>query len=147
TWWLRGYLLFAAVQGFGIGLTGLLVPAEIQIPIMMTPLNARFVGSLYVAGGIGVLLAALAKRRAEARLFIVGFGFATALLLIVPVPHGSDFMAAPLPHSPVWIFDYVVDPVLALGLIPPFGLWPPKRAKHHPLSALLWVQAAIFGVL
>ena len=41
-WWLRAYLAFAAVQGLGIGLTGLLVPAEMQIPLRISPLNARF---------------------------------------------------------------------------------------------------------
>ena len=30
TWWIRAYLLFAAIQGLGIGLTGLLVPSEMQ---------------------------------------------------------------------------------------------------------------------
>ena len=67
-WWIRGYLLFAAAQGFGIGITGMVVPAEMQIPLRITPLNARFVAALYVAGGIGVILAALARRRSEARL-------------------------------------------------------------------------------
>jgi hypothetical protein len=47
--------LFAAFQGLGIGLTGLLMPSEMQIPLQVTPLNARFVAALYVAGGIGVL--------------------------------------------------------------------------------------------
>jgi hypothetical protein len=60
----RVYLVFAAVQGFGIGLTGLLIPAEMQIPLRLTPLNARFVAALYVAGGVGVLLAAASPSRA-----------------------------------------------------------------------------------
>src|SRR5205814_7517137 len=81
-WWIRGYLLFAVVQGFGIGLTGLLVPSEMQIPLRLSPLNSRFVAVLYVAGGIGVMLAALSKRRSEARLFVVGFGIATVLILL-----------------------------------------------------------------
>jgi hypothetical protein len=45
TWWIRAYLVFAAVQGFSIGLTGLLSPADIEIPLRITPLNARFVGA------------------------------------------------------------------------------------------------------
>jgi hypothetical protein len=146
-WWLRGYLLFAAVQGFGIGLTGLIAPSEMQIPLRITPLNTRFVAALYIAGGIGVLLAALTRRRSEARLFVIGFGFATALILILTVLHWSDFMADPLPHRPVWIFDYVVDPLLAILLVPLAGLWPPKRTANPPASRLFWVQAAIFGAL
>jgi len=54
------------------------------------------------------------KRRSDARLFVVGFGFATAVILVLTLQHWSEFMADPLPHRPVWIFDYVVDPLLAL---------------------------------
>src|SRR5260221_5478681 len=97
-WWIRGYLLFAAVQGFGIGLTGLLVPAEMQIPLRMTPLNSRFVAALYVAGGICVILAALSKRRSEARLFVVGLWVATVLILILTLLHLSDIIVDPPPQ-------------------------------------------------
>ena len=137
TWWIRGYLLFAAVQGFGIGLTGLIAPAEMQIPLRITPLNTRFVAALYVAGGIGVLLAALSRRRSDARLFVVGFGAATSLILLLTVLHWSDFMADPLPHRPVWIFDYIVDPVLAVVLVVFAGLAPPVPGARHRLTPLL----------
>src|SRR5438105_5333456 len=146
-WWIRGFLLFAAVQGLGIGLTGLLFPSEMQIPLRITPLNSRFVAALYVAGGIGVLLAALGKHRSEARLFVVAFGFATLLILILTIIHWSDFMADPLPHRDVWIFDYVVDPLLALVLVPIAGLWPPKHGTRHALTPLLRIQALVFGAL
>jgi hypothetical protein len=147
TWWIRAYLLFAAVQGFGIGLTGMIVPAEMQIPLRITPLNTRFVAALYLGGGIGVLLAALSRRRSEARLFVVGFGVATGLILLITVIHWSDFMSDPLPHRPVWIFDYVVDPLLALALVVFAGLAPPARGMRHGLTPLLIVQSAIFGAL
>ena len=146
-WWIRGFLLFAAVQGLGIGLTGLLFPSEMQIPLRITPLNSRFVAALYVAGGIGVLLAALGKRRSEARLFVVAFGFVTLLILILTIIHWSDFMADPLPHRDVWIFDYVVDPLLALVLVPIAGLWPPASGVRHSLTPLLIVQAVLFSAL
>jgi hypothetical protein len=146
-WWLRAYLLFAAFQGLGIGLTGLFVPSEMQIPLRISPLNARFVAALYVAGGVGVLWAAFARRRSETRLFVIGFGVATALILVLTLVHWSDFMADPLPHRPVWIFDYVVDPLLALVLVPAAGLWPPRQAVRHRLTPVFVVQAAVFGVL
>src|SRR5205814_2325432 len=64
TWWLRVYLLFAAAQGMGIGLTGLFVPDAMQIPIRnISPLNHQFVAALYVGGGIGVILAAFTRWR------------------------------------------------------------------------------------
>ena len=144
-WWVRGYLLFAALQGFGIGLTGLVSPADMQIPLRITPLNARFVAALYVAGGIGVLWGAFGRRRAEARLFVVAFAFATALILVVTLVHWSDFMSPGLPNQPVWIFDYVVDPLLGLAIVPLAGLWPPP-ARRHPLTPLLIVEAVVLGV-
>jgi hypothetical protein len=52
-----------------------------------------------------------------------------------------------LPHRAVWIFVYVVDPLVALVLIPVAGLWPPARGVRHRLTPLLWVQAVIFGTL
>ena len=82
-WWIRAYLGFAAFQGLGIGLTGLILPAEMQIPLRISPLNARFVAALYIAGGVGVLWAAFARRRAETRLFVLGFGLATAMILVI----------------------------------------------------------------
>src|SRR5438105_4713650 len=133
-WWLRAYLVFAAVQGLGIGLTGLLLPAEMQIPLRITPLNARFVAALYIAGGVGVLWAAFARRRSETRLFVIGFGVATGLILVLTIIHWSDFMADDLPHRPIWIFDYVADPLLALLIVPIAGLWPDRRGARHHLS-------------
>ncbi len=146
-WWIRAYLGFAAFQGVGIGLTGLLAPAEMQIPLRISPLNTRFVAALYIAGGVGVLWAAFARRRAETRLFVIGFGLATAMILALTVLHWSEFMADELPHRPVWIFDYVVDPLLAVLIVPAAGLWPSGHGSRHRLTPLLIVQAALFGAL
>jgi hypothetical protein len=147
TWWLRAYLGFAAVQGFGIGLTGLFIPAEMQIPLRISPLNARFVAALYVAGAVGVLWAAFARKREETRVFVLGFGLATGMILILTILNWSEFMADGLPHRAVWIFVYVVDPLLALVIVPAAGLWPPARGTRHRLTPLLHVQAAIFAAL
>ena len=146
--WIRAYLIFAAVQGLGIGLTGLLLPAEMQIPLRLSPLNARFVAALYIAGGVGVLWAAVrARKPSEARLFVLGFTLATGLILVVTLLHWEDFMADALPHRPVWIFDYVVDPILGLAIIARYHLWPPRAATHHSLSTVLYIQMAILGLL
>jgi len=146
-WWIRAYLGFAALQGLGIGLTGLLLPAEMQIPLRISPLNARFVAALYLAGGVGVLWAAFARRRAETRLFVIGFGLATGMILVLTALHWSEFMADGLPHRPVWIFDYVVDPVLALLIVPAAGLWPARHGTRHRLTPLFIVEAALLGAL
>jgi hypothetical protein len=144
---IAGYLIFAALQAFGIGLTGLIIASEIQIPLRLTPLNARFVGALYVAGGVGIVLALFAPRRESKRLMCVGFGLATLLILCLTLLHWSDFMGDDLPHRAVWIFVYVLDPILALILVPLAGLWPPRPGARHALTPLLWVEAAIFGAL
>jgi hypothetical protein len=146
-WWIRAYLGFAAFQGFGIGLTGLLLPAEMQIPLRISPLNARFVAALYIAGGVGLLWAACARRRTETRLFVIGFGLATAMILVLTLVHWSEFMADGLPHRPVWIIDYVADPLLALLIVPAAGLWPARHGARHRLTTLFAVEAAVFGVL
>ncbi len=146
-WAIRGYLLFAAVQAFGIGLTGLIVPTEMQIPLRLTPLNFRFVAALYVAGGVGVALALFAPRRQQTRLVCVGFGLATLLVLLLTLLHWQDFMGDELPHRQIWIFVYVADPLLALVLVPLAGLWPPRPGARHALTPLLWVEATIFGAL
>jgi hypothetical protein len=147
TWWIRGYLLLAAVQGLGIGLTGLVFPAEMQIPLRITPLNARFAAALYFAGGVGVLLAAFSKRRSDVRLFIIGFGLATGIILILTLLHWSEFMADGLPHQPIWMFDYIVDPLLALIIVPLGRLWPAANSTTHRLTVPLNVQAVLLGVL
>jgi hypothetical protein len=146
-WAVRGYLLFAALQGFGIGLTGMLLPAEMQIPLQMSPLNTRFVATLYIAGGLGVVLAAASPRRSATRLFCIGFGFATLLILVLTLLHWSDFMADALPHRQIWMFDYVVDPLLALVLVPLAGLWPARHGVWHAFTPLLLVEMLIFGAL
>jgi hypothetical protein len=146
-WAIGGYLVFAGVQAFGIGLTGLIDPPEMQIPLRLTPLNFRFVASLYVAGGVGIALALFAPRRVEKRLVCFAFGLATLLVLGVTLLHWPDFMGDDLPHRPIWIFVYVADPLLALILVPLGGLWPPRPGTRHRLTPLLWVEAALFGVL
>jgi hypothetical protein len=146
-WAVRAYLLFAAIQGLGIGLTGLLVPAEMQIPLQMSPLNTRFVATLYIAGGLGVVLAAASPRRSATRLFCIGFSFATLLILILTLLNWSDFMADPLPHRQIWIFDYIADPLLGLLLVPLAGLWPARHGVWHTFTPLLLVEMVIFGAL
>lgn len=146
-WWIRAFLVFAVIQGLGIGLTGLVLPPEMQIPLRISPLNTRFVAALYVAGGVGVLWAAIrARTKFETRLFVIGFGLVTGMILVVTLLHWPDFMSDPLPHRPIWIFDYVADPLLALLIVWLGGLRP-RWGPRHPLLPLLWVEAALFGLL
>jgi hypothetical protein len=146
-WWIRAYLVFAAVQGFGIGLTGLFAPAEMQIPLRITPLNARFVAALYIAGGVGVAWAVFSRRRAEARLFVIGFALATGLIMGLTALHWSEFLGDGLPHRPVWLFDYLVDPAVGVIIIAITGFWGLGVGARHRLSVLFLIQAIVFGAV
>ena len=81
------------------------------------------------------------------RLFVIGFGLVTGMILVLTVIHWPEFTADGLPHRPLWIFDYVVDPLLALVIVPAAGLWPPRHGFRHRLTPLLMVVAAVLGVL
>jgi hypothetical protein len=137
-WWVRAYLLLGAAQGLVLGITGLIAPPELQIPLRVTPLNARFVAALYTAAALGLVLSALVRHRRDAQIFVVGFGVATTLIAIVTVLHWSEFMDPSLPHRPLWLTAYVVDPILAFVIVPTAGFWrfPSTRDRRLRLAPL-----------
>ena len=45
---------------------------------------------------------------------MLGFVFATSIILVLTLTHWTDFMADPLPHRPSWIGSYVLDPLLGV---------------------------------
>jgi hypothetical protein len=145
-WWVRAYLLLGTAQATGIGTTGFLAPASIQIPLQMTPLNARFIGALYLAAATGVLLAAFGRNRAEGRLFVIAFGLATGLILVVNLLRWHEFMAPGLQHRPFWLFTYILDPSLALLIIAKAYRKPPAVASHR-LSRLFTLEFLVLAVL
>jgi hypothetical protein len=147
-WWVRAYLLIGAGQGLALGITGLLLPAELQIPLRVSPLNARFVAALYAAAALGVLLSALVRRREDAQIFVIGFGLATTLIAIVTVLHWSEFMDPSLPHRPLWLTAYVIDPILAFVVLTAAGLWRlPVASGRRQLAVPLAAASAILGLL
>jgi hypothetical protein len=146
-WWVRAYLLFGAYQGIVLGGTGLLSPDNIQIPLRVSPLNERFVGALYLAGGIAALLAAFSRRRAEARLFTIGFLFATTVILLEIFLRWNDYLADPLPNRPAFFAAYVLDVLLGFPVVIGAGyLTQPPRAFHR-LTWLFRVEAVVLGVV
>jgi hypothetical protein len=146
-WWLRAYLVFGAFQGIALGLTGFVVPEEIQIPYQMSPLNARFIGALYLSAGLGVLLAACVRRRGTTRLFVAGFGIATGLILIVTILHWPEFMSDGLQHRASWIVSYIIDPTLAIAVLLAAHLSPFTGLRPHRSSVFLLVVCAALGLL
>jgi hypothetical protein len=112
-------LIFIAIQAFDF-VRALIWPDMITAlePWPATPLNARFIAALYLATGIGVLLAGLARNFLQARIMLIGIGLATTVILFVSLfrlftnPH--EF--SPFPY--LWFSIYFIDPLL-IGL----GLW------------------------
>ncbi len=146
-WWLRAYFLFATLQLGALGVTGFVSPDDIQIPLRMTPLNVRFVAALYLTSAVAVLLAALSRRRAEARLFALGFAFGTLVITLQIFVRWNDYMAPTLPHREGFLGAYLLDLALALVVVPTAGyLTIPPRARNR-LTPLFLVEATTFAVV
>ncbi len=139
---LRVFLVVGAVQGYAIGLTGMIRPASIVgFPLETTPLNDRFVTSFYLAGATGLLLTALASRVADTRVLTSAFTFVTLILLVVTLAYWSEYTAGGVPYP--WLISYIVEPVVGAVLIVSLRLWttaPPRRL-------LFLVEAAALGAL
>ena len=147
-WWVRATLLFIALQALDF-VRPLIWPDMISglEPWQATPLNARFIASLYLATGIGVLLAGVARNFLQARVVYISIGVATTVILIVSLfrlfayPH--EFSSFPY----LWYSIYILDPLL-IGI----GLWYMQKtgtlsvrstARRDNIFAPLWVVEAL----
>ncbi|MGB9377216.1 MAG: hypothetical protein WCB04_06845 [Mycobacteriales bacterium] len=145
-WWLRLFLLVNVVQDFGIAATGLLFPGHIAIPLAsLTPLNARFIASLYLGGGVVILLAAFAISSVDARIALISFLAITVLVLAMTLVYWRQFTVDGVPK--LWMITYIADPVLAPLILAGLGLWRPAEPGRHRLTPLLLGQAVVFGVV
>jgi hypothetical protein len=143
-WWLRAFLLVNVVQDFGLGLSGLLVPAHILIPLKgLSPLNARFVGSLYLSGGIVILCAALVRRVVDARIALFSLFVITALVLGMTFAYWARFTVAGVPK--LWMLTYVVDPVVVPVAVVTLGVVRPAASGRHRLTLLFLTEAVVLG--
>ncbi len=90
--WLRFFFLLVLVQALLIG-RALLWPEAIasNLPWPASPLNARFIASLYCMGAISALLCMAARRYAEVRISLIEIGFVTGVLLLLTLPHLGEF--------------------------------------------------------
>lgn len=144
--WVRAVLWVAAAQALLLMLA-LAQPSAVSllVPWPASPLNARFIASLYVSLGVGVLLCSLAPRFREMRIVLVGIGMATLLLLALTVIrmalHPGELATFPF----FWLLFYVIDPLL-VGLVfwrLGWGAAGPETAR--PRAGLWLVQAVLFG--
>jgi hypothetical protein len=142
--WLQVFFLLNVVQDFAIGFTGLLVPADIVIPLKgLSPLNARFIAALYLGGGVVILIVAFVRRAVDARIALCAFFVITALVLLMTFAYWEEFTTDGTPW--LWLFTYVVDPLLAPIAIVTLGLVGPAEPGRHRLTALFAGEAVVFG--
>src|SRR6516162_8818211 len=108
-WWLRIAFFFIALQAFDFILTlfrpDLILSLE---PWAATPLNARFISSLYLATGIGVLLCGLGRNFLQIRIVLIGTGVATSVILVLTL-YRLYFYPGEVSKLPVpWLVIYVL---------------------------------------
>ena len=99
-WRQRAILILVAAQAlllvavfFQTTLVNLLVPWP------ASPLNARFIASIYTAFGIGVLMCSFSRTFREVRIVLFGIGFATGLLFLLTL-YRMFFYPGELDHFP-----------------------------------------------
>jgi hypothetical protein len=139
--WLRVFLVVNLVEDLATGLSGLLGGTRILAPLHVSPLNARFIGALYLGGAVGVGLAALVRALVDARLVLYAFWLITVLVLAMTLVYWNDFTADGTPW--IWLATYVVDPVVVTIAIVAYALWHAGDPGRHRLTPLLAAEAVL----
>jgi len=142
--WLRVFFVLNVLQDVALA-GGLVVPESIPFPLTVTPLNARFIGALYLASAIGIILSAIVRNAIDTRIFVVGFGLVSLLVLIVTFLYWGDFTARRVPV--LWLVTYAVDPIVTTATVVALNLWRPSQPGRHRLSALFLVQFVVLGIV
>lgn len=106
-------MLFALV----VGTVGLLRPDSLPevLPLQLPALHARFIGALYMAGAVCMLLAARTKTRLAVRTTLDLTGVWTGTLLVITALRWGDF---DIGHRGLWAWlaAYVLFPIGAAWL-------------------------------
>jgi hypothetical protein len=145
--WLRLFFLFVVFQALIVA-SALIQPAWISLvmPWPASPLNARFIGALYIMGAISALLCAFAKRYAEVRISLIEIGFVTGVLLLITIPHFGEFTPETFPYR--WTIFYTIDPlviILILWMMRGRDPAPPGRNSLWPLFLIYIVVLGVAG--
>ncbi len=146
--WVRLYLLVVVFETVRVAI-GLFRPGVLQgmVPWPASPLNARFIASIYAALGIGVLACALARHYEEIRIVVIGILIMTTLLLCLTLIRYYAFPGE-IPTFPVlWIVAYTVDPLLAFLTVWRLGWRREAGAGRNPYAPVWWAETAVFGLL
>jgi hypothetical protein len=146
--WLRLFLLLVTAEALYVGF-GLFKPAWVStiVPWPVSPLNARFIASLYAAMGLGVIGCIVARTYEEVRIPIAGVGILTGLLLAITLERLLTHPAEITRFPAAWLVAYVVDPILAVFTLRRLGWRADAARRLSPVAALWGVDAALFGLL
>lgn len=87
----------------------------VVLPWEASPLNARFIGALYMMGAISAFLCMISTQYAEVRISLIEIGFVTGTLLLITIPHFSEFTAANFPYR--WVIFYTIDPLAVILIL------------------------------
>ncbi len=147
-WWLRAIFVLVAAQA--LLLVAVFFQATIVsllVPWPASPLNARFIASLYTALGIGVLMCSFSRTFREVRIVLFGIGFATGLLFLLTL-YRMFLYPGELDRFPfIWMLFYIVDPLLVAFSFWRLGGKDTAARGTNPLTPLWIVQAGIFGIV
>jgi hypothetical protein len=143
--WLRLFFLFVVFQALIVA-SALIEPTWISLvmPWPASPLNARFIGALYVMGIISALLSAFAKRYAAVRISLIEIGFVTGVLLLITIPHFGGFTSETFPYR--WTIFYTIDPLVTLLIVWVLRSRDPAPLGRNPLWPLFLLYAMVLGV-
>lgn len=150
--WLRAFFVIVVLQAFLVT-PALFQPTLINIvePWPASPLNARFIGALYTALGIAVLLCLRARAFRQVRLIVIGIAVATGSLLFITLYRlwlfGMGELALPNTFPVGWTLFYIIDPLVALYALWRFRGQDTPPAMPNPLGRLWAAEAVIFGAL
>jgi hypothetical protein len=141
--------LFVSVLAFAawVAVWGWLFPAEIgsRLPLTVPPLHARFLGAMYLAGSVFMILAMLARKWPEIRVVTIILAFWTGMLGVVSILNLSalDWSRGPLWF---WFVAYLGFPLIAFWVA-----WCQRGEATHPdqprISGLLRIFLTAQGVV
>ena len=137
--WLRAFFAAVLVQALLVG-SALIEPRWISLvlPWPASPLNTRFIASLYLMGAISAALCLFASSLAAVRIPLLQIGFVTGALLLITIPHFGEFSRDTFPYR--WTVFYTVDPVLAFAIA--WALRGRDRARGSNPNQLIFMAYA-----
>ncbi len=101
-----------------VAVLGLFNPAylaSIFTWLVLPPLHARFVGSIYAFGAVFMAGCLLARRQAEVRWAVQLIGIWTGMLFIISLLNLGAFDFARLPVW-IWFASYIIYPIIAIWM-------------------------------